>query len=452
MEKTKIAMSNLIAGLDQMNVVSGAEKATYREQIQTLDACVDGFIKSALADGISDVEYRERDLLPSADIRTAAFEADLRQEAQYPESLLPMAADVLCRRVSDWFHDRLLFARTTTFRGTFEVGVAGGLHPPYLSGSSNPVSDREKYEKKIEQLRAEGWIYKSRNNSLEITDDPSNLERIRQYVAQLEGRHLRMDLWDGIVRGFTFRIPSDKCLDVFLSISGQKEDQPVEQASTKVSDDDVAVINRNLKDIKAALSSIGFMDDRSVILSLLRSYTADIEKALNAEDLICSQTIRQRHAEEARKNRALRSRQEDKGEQVLSTLDLRAAYGKIESGLQKALCEVGLWVTDLEFFSYASTRFKGIPRTYYGERTLRSELSTVNEPGDRMVYLRNDPENIDRVVDILRAFMPGIRVETFQVRIRDFGQVVNEMTFTLSPSDIASMLEKTKDMEDASPF
>lgn len=149
-------------------------------------------MKACVEDGVADTEYRNRDYFPSADIRTAEFESDIRQEAESPESLFPMAADVLCRCVSEWFrNDLLLFARTTTLKRSLEVEVAGGIHPPYSTATSNPVSDRKKYEEKVEQLRTEGWIYKTRNNNLEITADASNLEKIRECVSKLEGRMLR---------------------------------------------------------------------------------------------------------------------------------------------------------------------------------------------------------------------------------------------------------------------
>lgn len=239
--------------------------------------------------------------------------------------------------------------------------------------------------------------------------------------------------------------------NLFSLKNGKKEAEERVITGT-ISDDEVAVINRNLKDIKAALSSIGFMDDKSIILYLLRSYTSEIEQAMGMEDLICAQIIRRRHADEASKNRALRSRQEEKGEEVISTLDLGAAYEKIESGLQKVFYQIGLWVDDLESFSYATTRFHAIPRTYYTEFELRPGLKTVNEPGGRIVYLCNDPETIDRVVEVLREFMPRVRLENLQVKVRDFGQVIQQMEFTISPADIASLLEKTKDLEDVSIF
>ena len=453
MEKTVTSMKALVAALDELHVQAGDEKASYLDQIKTLDSRIDEFVKACVEDGVADTEYRNRDYFPSADIRTAEFESDIRQEAESPESLFPMAADVLCRCVSEWFrNDLLLFARTTTLKRSLEVEVAGGIHPPYSTATSNPVSDRKKYEEKVEQLRTEGWIYKTRNNNLEITADASNLEKIRECVSKLEGRMLRFDLWDEIVRGFSFRIPSDKCREIFFALKNGKKEAEERVITGTISDDEVAVINRNLKDIKAALSSIGFMDDKSIILYLLRSYTSEIEQAMGMEDLICAKIIRRRHADEASKNRALRSRQEEKGEEVISTLDLGAAYEKIESGLQKVFYQIGLWVDDLESFSYATTRFHAIPRTYYTEFELRPGLKTVNEPGGRIVYLCNDPETIDRVVEVLREFMPRVRLENLQVKVRDFGQVIQQMEFTISPADIESLLEKTKDLEDVSIF
>lgn len=89
MEKTVTSMKALVAALDELHIQAGDEKASYLDQIKTLDSRIDEFVKACVEDGVADTEYRNRDYFPSADIRTAEFESDIRQEAESPESLFP---------------------------------------------------------------------------------------------------------------------------------------------------------------------------------------------------------------------------------------------------------------------------------------------------------------------------------------------------------------------------
>ena len=282
--------------------------------------------------------------------------------------------------------------------------------------------------------------------------NPAALVRnIRKEISRFGGRMPSIQLLDGSVRSFSFRIPSDKCSELFQTMSG-KPDLEEKPAGDTVTEDDVAVIQRNLKDIRFALSNINLMADRSIILSLLRSYTANIEDVFGFSDMACAKAIQAQHAEEAKKNRNLRERQEEMGRDALASLDLRAAYDKIEAGLQKVFYPFGLRVDDLYSFSYATTRFSALPRFCYKDLELRPELEIVQEPGDQMVYLRNTPENIDQLVAIVRETMPGAKLESLEVAVRDFGQIIKKVQFMISPADIAKMLDATKDMEEVSDF
>lgn len=69
-----------------------------------------------------------------------------------------------------------------------------------------------------------------------------------------------------------------------------------------------------------------------------------------------------------------------------------------------------------------------------------------------MVYLRNTPENIDQLVAIVRETMPGAKLESLEVAVCDFGQIIKKVQFMISPADIAKMLDATKDMEEVSDF
>ena len=339
----------------------------------------------------------------------------LRKE--YPESLFPMAADVLCRQVSEWFRrELLLHVKTTQLSRTLLVEVSGLLSGPHTSLSDTPVTEREAYKKKVKGLQELGWVYKTRYGSLEIVDCPTSLRNIRKEISRFGGRMPSIQLLDGSVRSFSFRIPSDKCSELFQTMSG-KPDLEEKPAGDTVTEDDVAVIQRNLKDLRFALSNINLMADRSIM-----------------------------------KNRSLRERQEEMGQEALASLDLRAAYDKIEAGLQKVFYPLGLRVDDLHAFSYATTRFSAMPRDCYKDLKLRPELEFVQEPGDRMVYLRNTPENIDRLVAIVRETMPGAKLESLEVAVRDFGQIIKKVQFMISPADIAKMLDVTKSMEEVSDF
>lgn len=107
MEKKNITAKELMETLCAVQVKPGEAKAGHRKLAETLDGQVDQFIKQVQEAGLADAEYRSRDIFPSADVRTAAFEEDIRQQAEWPESLFPMAADVLCRKISRWFRKEL---------------------------------------------------------------------------------------------------------------------------------------------------------------------------------------------------------------------------------------------------------------------------------------------------------------------------------------------------------
>ena len=452
MEKVNNALQELTITLGLISIKAGPKKDSCQELIQLLDTQVVEFISAAVEEGLGDPDHRERDIFPSADIRTAEFEEDIRLREEYPESLFPMAADVLCRQVSEWFRRELLLHVTTTqLSRTLLVEVSGLLTGPHESLSDTPVTAREAYKKKVEKLHDLGWVYKTRYGSLEVVDCPTSLTNIRKTVSRLGGRMPSIQLLDGCVRSFSFHIPSDKCSELFQTMSG-KADQEEKPAGDTVTEDDAAVIQRNLKDIRFALSNINLMADRSIILSLLRSYTANIEDVFGFSDMACAKAIQTQHAEEAKKNQRLRERQEEMGQDALASLDLRAAYDKIEVGLQKVFYPLGLRVDDLHSFSYATTRFSALPRSCYKDLELRPELEIVQEPGDRMVYLRNTPENIDRLVALVRETVPGAKLESLEVAVRDFGQIIEKVQFMISPADIAKMLEKTKDMEEVSDF
>ena len=452
MEKVNNALQELATTVGLFSIKAEPKKESCRELIQLLDAQVTEFITAATEAGLGEPDHRERDIFPSADARTAEFEEDILLREEYPESLFPMAADVLCRQVSDWFRRELLLHVTTTqLSRTLLVEVSGLLAGPHTSLSNTPITARAEYESQVEDLRYHGWVYKQHYGSLEIVDCPTNLENIHEVIAKLGGKMPNIQLRDGCVRSFSFRIPSDKCSELFQTMSG-KPDSEVKPACDTVTEDNVAVIQRNLKDIRFALSNINLMADRSIILSLLRSYTANIEDVFGFSDMACAKAIQAQHAEEAKKNRSLRERQEEMGQEALASLDLRAAYDKIEAGLQKVFYPLGLRVDDLHAFSYATTRFSAMPRDCYKDLKLRPELEFVQEPGDRMVYLRNTPENIDRLVAIVRETMPGAKLESLEVAVRDFGQIIKKVQFMISPADIAKMLDATKDMEEVSDF
>lgn len=452
MEKVNNTLQELANTLGLISIKAGPKKESCRELIQLLDTQVMEFITAAVEEELGDPDHRERDIFPSADVRTAEFEEDIRLRKEYPESLFPMAADVLCRQVSEWFRrELLLHVKTTQLSRTLLVEVSGLLSGPHTSLSDTPVTAREEYEKQVEELQRQGWGYNQHYGSLEIVDCPANLENIHKVIAQLGGKMPSIQLLDGCVRSFSFRIPSDKCSELFQTMSG-KPDLEEKPAGDTVTEDDVAVIQRNLKDLRFALSNINLMADRSIILSLLRSYTANIEDIFGFSDMACAKAIQAQHAEEAKKNRNLRERQEEMGRDALFSLDLRAAYDKIETGLQKVFYPLGLRVDDLHAFSYATTRFSAIPRVCYKDLELRPGLEIVQEPDDRMVYLRNTPQNIDQLVAIVRETMPDAKLESLEVAVREFGQIIKKVQFMISPADIAKMLDVTKSMEEVSDF
>lgn len=452
MEKANNALQELTTTLGLISIKAGPTKESCRELIQLLDAQVVEFITAAIEEGLGDPDHRKRDIFPSADARTAEFEEDIRLREEYPESLFPMAADVLCRQVSDWFRRELLLHVTTTqLSRTLLVEVSGLLTGPHESLSDTPITAREAYKKKVEKLHELGWVYKTRYGSLEIVDCPTSLRNIRKEISRFGGRMPSIQLLDGSVRSFSFHVPSDKCYELFQIMSG-KPDSEAKPTCDTITEDDVAVIQRNLKDIRFALSNINLMADRSIILSLLRSYTANIEDVFGFSDMACAKAIQAQHAEEAKKNRSLRERQEEMGRDALASLDLRAAYDKIEVGLQKVFYPLGLRVDDLHSFNYATTRFSALPRSCYKDLELRQELEIVQEPNDRMVYLRNTPENIDRLVAIVRETMPGTKLESLEVAVRDFGQIIKRVQFMISPADIAKVLDTTENMEEVSDF
>ena len=452
MEKVNNTLQELATTLGLISIKAGPKKESCRELIQLLDTQVMEFITAAVEEELGDPDHRERDIFPSADVRTAEFEEDIRLRKEYPESLFPMAADVLCRQVSEWFRrELLLYVKTTQLSRTLLVEVSGLLSGPHTSLSDTPVTAREEYEKQVEELQRQGWGYKRHYGSLEIVDCPANLKNIHKVIAQLGGKMPSIQLLDGRVRSFSFHIPCDRCKDWFLAMVGKGEPEEKHTSDT-ITEDDAAVIQRNLKDIRSALASLNIMDDKSIILSLLRSYTANIEDVFGFSDMACAKAIQAQHAEEAKKNRSLRERQEEMGQEALVSLNLRAAYDKIEAGLQKVFYPLGLREDDLHAFSYATTRFSALPRACYKDLELRPELEIVQELGDRMVYLRNTPENIDRLVAIVRETMPGAKLESLEVAVRDFGQIIKKVQFMISPADIAKMLDATKDMEEVSDF
>lgn len=134
-------LQTLASHLETIEIEAGNKHADCREAIQTLDTQVEAFIRSAKEAGLGDPDHKERDIFPSADARTAEFEQDIRLRAEYPESLFPMAADVLCRQVSEWFRrELLLFAKTTQLSRTLLVEVSGLLSGPHTSLTDSPVT------------------------------------------------------------------------------------------------------------------------------------------------------------------------------------------------------------------------------------------------------------------------------------------------------------------------
>ena len=276
MEKVNNTLQELATTLGLISIKAGPKKESCRELIQLLDTQVMEFIIAAVEEELGDPDHRERDIFPSADVRTAEFEEDIRLRKEYPESLFPMAADVLCRQVSEWFRrELLLYVKTTQLSRTLLVEVSGLLSGPHTSLSDTPVTAREEYEKQVEELQRQGWGYKRHYGSLEIVDCPANLKNIHKVIAQLGGKMPSIQLLDGRVRSFSFHIPCDRCKDLFLAMVGKGEPEEKHTSDT-ITEDDAAVIQRNLKDIRSALASLNIMDDKSIILSLLRSYTANI--------------------------------------------------------------------------------------------------------------------------------------------------------------------------------
>lgn len=453
MEKTNAEIATLAMLLKSLNIKAGARKADCRPVIEKLDEHIDAFVKAAVEEGYAESEESHLpEVFPRADIRTAEFEEDIRRRAEYPESLFPMATDILCRRVEDWFRRELLFyVSDIELAYGLKVEVSGLLTSSFSSDSMAPVSKQEAYIEKVQQLQQEGWTYQANHGSMELVDCPTNHVKIRQVVDSLGGRLYEALLQRDRIQKFSFRIPSDQCRQLFHQLSGEAPEEKKPE-SKLVTEDDEAVIKKAVKDIQFTLSSINIMDDRSIILSLLRSYTETIETILGFNDLRCFNIVKARHAEEARKNCSLQERQDKMSEAALEGLDMWDAYEKIETGLQKAFYTLGMRVSDLRASSYATTRFSAMPRTYYKECALREDLEFLPEPGDRSVYLINTPENILNLQNALWETMPRAKIEKIESAMRGHGQVVKKIDFTISPADIAKLLEKTKDLEEAPDF
>lgn len=453
MEKTNAEIVTLFMLLKDINIKAGTRKTDCRQTIQTLDEHIDAFVKAMVEEGFAKSEESNLpDIFPSADARTAEFEDDIRRRAEYPESLFPMAADITCRRVRDWFcKELLLYVSDIKLNHGLWVEVSGLLMSSHSSDSMTPVSKQEAYIEKVKQLQGDGWIIKSCRGHMELVDCPTNHMKIKRIIGDLDGHLCETRLQGDCIRSFSFRIQSGQCQELFHQLSGQEleEKHPVSELVTK---DDEVVIQKNLKDIHFALSGINIMEDRSVILSLLRSYMETIERALGFNDLSCAKIIKARHAEEAKKNCSLRERQDKMGEEALESLDMRDAYDKIESALQKVFYELGMRVDDLYSSSYATTRFSARPRTYYHKCTLRKDLEFLPEPGDRSVYLVNSSENILNLQGALWETMPGARIEKIESTMRGHEQIVKQIMFTISPADIAKLLEKTKYLEEVPEF
>lgn len=455
MEKTKNALSSLLQQLELIHIKAGDQKADCLSQVKALDSKIDIFIKEAVSDGLAEVEYKDHGIFPSADARIAEFENDVRLSHEQPESLLPMAADVICRQIQTWFRDNLLlFVKTTQLSRTLLVEVSGLLSGPHASDSDSPVTARAEYEEKVERLRQKGWVYGKDHNHLELLNCPENLEKIKQVIEWIGGKMPCILLHNTRVREFSFRIPCDDCKEVFHALAAEEKlaEQSKGELAETVTDDEAEVIQRNLKDIRFALAGINYMDDKSVVLSLLRSYTASVEEALGFTDLICAKVIQARHADEARKNRELRKQQDNTARAALEALDLRAAYTKIEEALQKVFCHLGLRVDNLFFSGYTVTRFCAMPRTYYHEYELRQELELIKDVDDRTVYLLDTPENIINLTSIISEVMPGVSLESLEAATRGHGQIIKKLNFRICPADIALLLDKTKDMEPVDEF
>lgn len=454
MEKTKNTLKELTDLLNTIKIEAGEKKADCRDTVQNLEVQVEKFVKAATAAGLGDPDHHEQDLFPSADTRTAEFEEDIRLRAEYPESLFPMAADTLCWQVGEWFRRRyLLYAKDVQLGRVLHVEVSGSLFGSHTSLSDTPVTAKKQYEAKVEKLREHGWVYKKRYGSLKVVDCPTNLTNIHKIIIQMGGYMPRIELRDGFVQSFSFSIPGDKCKDLFQSMSC-KEEKEEKVVSETVTEDEAAVIQRNLKDSLSVNGSLSYMNDWSIPFSLLRSHTGIIEEVLGFMDMDCAKRLKERHAEEARKNRGLRDRQDEIGREALDSLDLRTVCNKIEDGLQKVFCPMGLYVEDMKSSQYATTRFCVTPRILYHSHRpeLRSDLDFVPQPGDRMMYLRNNPDNIDRLIAAVKETMPGAKVDSLTAAVADIGHIVKKIYFTISSADIALMLEKTKDMAAVDPF
>lgn len=448
MEKINILLQTLISHLETIEIEAGNKHADCREAIQTLDTQLEAFIRSAKEAGLGAPDQKKRDILSSADVRATEFEQDIRLRAEYPESLFPMAAYVLCRQISEWFsRELLLVVNTTQLSRTLLVEVSGRLSGPHISPGSS-VAEQAEYEAKVKHLRKVGWVFRKTCGQLEITGCDENLKRINQVIDWMGGKMPSINLQDGVVRRFSFRIPCGNCKEVFHALSAET-DLKERQKGGIVTEDEAAAIQRNLEDIRLELTAFRDVKDWPINSVLLRNYTANIEYALDFPDLSCAKAIQARHEVAVKRNRCLRERQEADGQEALDTLDLQAAYDKIKTGIQKAINPLGLHVMDLYSFDYATTRLTAIPATFINKRTMRPDLEMVQVPGGRTMYLLNNPANIDRMVATVHETMPDAELESLEVVAQDFGRVINKVVFTIPPADIALMLEKTKDMKAA---
>ena len=133
---------------------------------------IDAFVKAAVEEGYAESEESHLpEVFPRADIRTAEFEEDIRRRAEYPESLFPMATDILCRRVEDWFRRELLFyVSDIELAYGLKVEVSGLLTSSFSSDSMAPVSKQEAYIEKVQQLQQDGWTFQANHGSMELVD------------------------------------------------------------------------------------------------------------------------------------------------------------------------------------------------------------------------------------------------------------------------------------------
>lgn len=314
--------------------------------------------------------------------------------------------------------------------GTIAVEIVPTLS--MNSYTSNPVSDKLKFENKIEKLTSMGLdvIDSDYGNSKTFIDNDKNRDLISNMLSERGARLLEFRSIRGHLDSFSFKI---KHFDV--NNFKEEKNETVYVITDQLNADEIENVKKLIKDLN---STIGYANQMvSTCGNLIESYFAEMCKIFDFDGQI-RKTIEIRHQDARTKNNKIR--------EIEASIGSAFPVEEVENGLKKvynklenfATSKIGFVCSNFKInqYGFIEASLRASEGYYYGEGELIdpkefNSLFETKRSREDLYYVMNTEDNVHKLNLILTNNIPSADIEEVIVRKLESQFIVNEIKISV---------------------